>query len=346
MKVIIPLAGKGTRLRPHTHITPKPMLKVAGKPVMAYILEDLERLGNVEQVVYITGHLKEKVEQYTRETFSIPAVFIEQKVQDGTAGAVELARPHVDQPVLIIFVDTIFDADLSVINRTDADGIIWVKTVEDYQRFGVVVTDDDGNMTKIVEKPKTPISKRANIGLYYIRNWKLLYEGIAHVLKSPKNQGEYFLTDAFQYMIDQGAKIKVIDVDGWYDAGKIDTLLDTNRVMLEKGRARVPEGIDRTQIVEPVYIEDGVKISNSTVGPNVSIGAGTIIEHATVRDTIAGTNCRIVRSTLTNSLIGDEVIVAGVQGEVTLGDHSEVRQNGLTPLITRIASVREPRTGG
>ena len=327
MKVIIPLAGKGTRLRPHTHITPKPMLKVAGKPVMAYILEDLERLGNVEQVVYITGHLKEKVEQYTREAFSIPAVFIEQKVQDGTAGAVELARPHVDQPVLIIFVDTIFDADLSVINRTDADGIMWVKTVEDYQRFGVVVTDDDGNMTKIVEKPKTPISKRANIGLYYIRNWKLLYEGIAHVLKSPKNQGEYFLTDAFQYMIDQGAKIKVIDVDGWYDAGKIDTLLDTNRVMLEKGRARVPEGIDRTQIVEPVYIEDGVKISNSTVGPNVSIGAGTIIEHATVRDTIAGTNCRIVRSTLTNSLIGDEVIVAGVQGEVTLGDHSEVRQN-------------------
>ena len=327
MKVIIPLAGKGTRLRPHTHITPKPMLRIAGKPVMAYILEDLERLGNVEQVVYITGHLKEKVEQYTRETFSIPAVFIEQKVQDGTAGAVELARPHVDQPVLIIFVDTIFDADLSVINRTDADGIIWVKTVEDYQRFGVVVTDDDGNMTKIVEKPKTPISKRANIGLYYIRNWKLLYEGIAHVLKSPKNQGEYFLTDAFQYMIDQGAKIKVIDVDGWYDAGKIDTLLDTNRVMLEKGRARVPEGIDRTQIVEPVYIEDGVKISNSTVGPNVSIGAGTIIEHATVRDTIAGTNCRIVRSTLTNSLIGDEVIVAGVQGEVTLGDHSEVRQN-------------------
>ena len=191
----------------------------------------------------------------------------------------------------------------------------------------MVVTDDDGNMTKIVEKPKTPISKRANIGLYYIRNWKLLYEGIAHVLKSPKNQGEYFLTDAFQYMIDQGAKIKVIDVDGWFDAGKIDTLLDTNRVMLEKGRARVPEGIDRTQIVEPVYIEDGVKISNSTVGPNVSIGAGTIIEHATVRDTIAGTNCRIVRSTLTNSLIGDEVIVAGVQGEVTLGDHSEVRQN-------------------
>jgi glucose-1-phosphate thymidylyltransferase len=325
MKVIIPLAGKGTRLRPHTHITPKPMLKVAGKPVMAYILEDLERLGNVEQVIYITGHLKEKVEQYTREAFKIPAVFIEQQVQDGTAGAVELARPHVDQPVLIIFVDTIFDADLSVINRTDADGIIWVKEVEDYQRFGVVVTDADGNMTKIVEKPKTPISKRANIGLYYIRNWKLLYEGITHVLKSPKNMGEYFLTDAFQYMIDKGAKIRVIDVDGWYDAGKIDTLLETNRVMLEKGRARIPDGIDRSQVIEPVYIEDGVKLANSKVGPNVSLGAGTIVENATLRDTIAGSGCRIVRSVLTNSLLGDEVFVAGVKGEITLGSHSEVR---------------------
>ena len=325
MKVIIPLAGKGTRLRPHTHITPKPMLKVAGKPVMAYILEDLERLGNVDQVVYITGHLKENVEEYTRKAFSIPAVFIEQQVQDGTAGAVELARPYVDQPVLIIFVDTIFDADLSVIDRTDADGIIWVKTVEDYQRFGVVATDTDGHMTKIVEKPKTPISKRANIGLYYIRNWKLLYEGIAHVLQQPKNQGEYFLTDAFQYMIDKGARIKVIDVEGWYDAGKIDTLLETNRVMLEKGRARVPAGIDRSQIIEPVYIEDGVKIVNSKVGPNVCLGAGSIVEHATIRDTIAGTGCRIVRSTLRNSLIGDEVLVAGVEGEVTLGDHSEVR---------------------
>ncbi len=326
MKVIIPLAGKGTRLRPHTHLTPKPMLRVAGKPVMAYILEDLERLGTVEQVVYITGHLKEKVEQYARESFRLPAVFVEQEVQDGTAGAVQLAKPWVDQPVLIIFVDTIFDADLSIIDRTDADGIIWVKEVEDYQRFGVVVTDADGNMTKIVEKPSTPISKRANIGLYYIRNWRLLYEGIDHVLHQPRNQGEFFLTDAFQYMIDKGARIKVVDVEGWYDAGKIETLLDTNRVMLEKGRARVPEGIDRSQIVDPVYIEDGVQIANSVVGPNVSLGSGSIIENATLRDTIVGNRTRIVRSHLSRSLIGNDVFVAGVAGEVTLGDHAEIRQ--------------------
>lgn len=324
MKVIIPLAGKGTRLRPHTHVTPKPMLKVAGKPVMAYIMEDLERLGTVEQVIFITGHLKERVEEYAREAFKIPAVFIEQIVQDGTAGAVSLARDYVDQPVLIIFVDTIFDADLSIIDKSDADGIIWVKEVEDYQRFGVVVTDDQGYMTRIVEKPKEPISKKANIGLYYVRNWKLLYEGIDHVLRQPKNMGEYFLTDAFQYMIDKGARLQVVDVAGWYDAGKLETLLETNRVMLEKGRARVPAGIDPAQIVDPVYIENGVKIANSRVGPNVSIGAGTVIERSVLRDTIIGEKSRIVGSTLSDSLIGDEATVEGMRGRVTIADHSEV----------------------
>ena len=192
MKVIIPLAGKGTRLRPHTHITPKPMMKVAGKPVMSYVLDELQELGNVEQIIYITGHLKEKVEEFARAEIDIPSVFIEQKVQDGTAGAIALAKTYVDQPVLIIFVDTIFDADLSMVKSVDADGIIWVKEVEDYQRFGVVVTDKDGNMTKIVEKPKTPISKRANIGLYYIRNWKLLFEGIDYTSEAAEEPGRVF----------------------------------------------------------------------------------------------------------------------------------------------------------
>ncbi len=325
MKVISPLAGKGTRLRPHTHVTPKPMMRVAGKPVMSYVLDKLRDLGGIEQIIYITGHLKEKVEDFARKSLDIPSVFIEQKVQDGTAGAIALARDYVDQPVLIIFVDTIFDADLSVVNKTDADGIIWTKVVEDYQRFGVVVTDADGNMTKIVEKPSTPISKRANIGLYYVKNWKLLYEGIDHVLTQPKNQGEYFLTDAFQYMIDKGAKIKVIDVEGWYDAGKIETMLETNQTMLEKGRARKPEKANDSTIVDPVYIEDNVTLKGSTVGPNVSIGAGSVIENSQVSHSIVGTNARIARSTIINSLIGDDTVLEGITGEVTVGDHSEVR---------------------
>ena len=326
MKVIIPLAGKGTRLRPHTHLVPKPMLKIAGKPVMAYILEDLERLGGVDQVIYVTGHLKEKVEQYARTQFKLPAAFVEQTVQDGTAGAVKLAQPYVDQDVLIIFVDTIFETDLSVIKTTDADGIIWVKEVEDYQRFGVVVTDEDGNMTKIVEKPDTPISKRANIGLYYVKNWKLLYEGIDWTLKQPKNKGEYYLTDAFQYMIDKGAKLKVIDVEGWYDAGKLDTLLETNRIVLEKGAARRPKNLEASVTIhDPVFIEDDVTLSNSTIGPNVTLGKGSKVEGSTLTDTIVGSKGTIRHSQLHNSLIGDDVIIEGLKGELTVADHSEIR---------------------
>jgi glucose-1-phosphate thymidylyltransferase len=325
MKVIIPLAGKGTRLRPHTHITPKPMMKVAGKPVMSYILDDLKKLGTVEQIIYITGHLKEKVEEFARASTDIPSVFIEQKVQDGTAGAIALAREYVDQPVLIIFVDTIFDADLTAVKKVDADGIIWVKEVEDYQRFGVVVTDKDGNMTQIIEKPKTPISKRANIGLYYIRNWKLLFEGIDKVLRSPKNMGEYFLTDAFQYMIEKGAKIKVIDVEGWYDAGKIETMLETNETMLTKGRARRPERLDGSTIIDPVYIEENVTLKGSRIGPNVSVGEGSVIEDSEISHSIVGSGARISRSKVRNSLIGDGALLEGVNGEVTLGDHSEVK---------------------
>jgi glucose-1-phosphate thymidylyltransferase len=325
VKVIIPLAGKGTRLRPHTHITPKPMLRVAGRPVMQYILDDLAAFGAIEEVIYITGHLKERVEAYARQALPIRSVFIEQHVQDGTAGAVALARPHVDQPILIVFVDTIFDADLSVIRTTTDDGIIWTKEVDDYQRFGVVVTDADGYMTRIVEKPSTPISRHANIGLYYIRNWRLLFEGIDHVLAAPPNKGEYYLTDAFQYMIDHGARIKVIDVAAWYDAGKLDTLIETNRAMLERGYARRPDTAERSTIIDPVYVEAGVRLVDSTIGPNVSVGRGTVIEGSTLRDTIIGDGAHITRAELTHSLIGDGVVLDGVRGVVTIGDHSEVR---------------------
>jgi glucose-1-phosphate thymidylyltransferase len=326
MKVIIPLAGKGTRLRPHTHTVPKPMLRVAGKPVMDYVLDDVKRLGGVEEVIYITGHLKEAVERHVHAVHGdLPARFIEQQVQDGTAGAVALARAYVEQPVLIIFVDTIFDADLSIVRTTDADGIIWTKTVEDYQRFGVVVTDEHGMMTRIVEKPCEPISKRANIGLYWVRDWRLLYEGIDHVLKSPANKGEYYLTDAFQYMIDKGAKLKVVDVDGWYDAGQVGTLLETNQAVLEKGRARKPDPVPAgVTIVDPVYVADGVTLADCTIGPNVSIGAGTVVEGSHLRDTIVGEHSAIRRASLHGSLIGDHVIAEGVRGVVNLGDHAQV----------------------
>ena len=180
-------------------------------------------------------------------------------------------------------------------------------------------------MTRIVEKPKEPISKRANIGLYYIRNWKLLFEGLDHVLASPPHLGEYFLTDAFQYMIDHGARIEVRDVAGWYDAGKIETLLETNRVVLERGGSRSPVDAHGCRIVDPVYVEDNVTLRGSTVGPNVSIGSGTVIEDSEISHSIVGSDAKITKSRLTNSLVGDSVVLDGLRGEVTVGDDSEVR---------------------
>jgi glucose-1-phosphate thymidylyltransferase len=330
MKVIIPLAGKGTRLRPHTHLVPKPMLKVAGKPVIDYVMDDLAKLGGVEEIIYITGHLKEKVESYVRAKYPWKSVFVEQKEQKGTADAIRLAAPYVDQPVMIIFVDTIFDADLSVIKTSKDDGIIWAKEVEDYQRFGVIVSDASGHMTKIVEKPTEPISKNANIGLQYIANWKLMFEGIEHVMRQPANKGEFYLTDAFQYMVDKGARLKVEQVDGWYDAGKLDTLLETNEIMLRKRHmARRPGNLPAdVKVVDPVYIEDGVQIRRSTVGPNVSIGAGTVIENSELRHTIVGTKGKITSSHLHDSLIGDEVVIQRVRGSLTIGDHAELLGDG------------------
>lgn len=322
MQVIIPLAGKGTRLRPHTHLVPKPMLKVAGRPVMDWVMDRLEGL-QISEIIYITGHLKEQVEEYVLKRYAYTSRFIEQKVQDGTAGAVNLARPYVTEPVLIIFVDTVFEADLTLINRAKADGIIWAKEVEDYQRFGVVVTDKDGYMTKIVEKPSTPISKLANIGLYYIRDVGALWKGIDHVLASPTNKGEYYLTDAFQHMIEHGRKILTAEVGGWYDCGKLDTLLETNEILLRKGSAKHRE-FPGVSIHDPVLIQDGVTIEKSVIGPNVTLEAGTKVVNSHLAHVIVGNRCEVLDSTLHHSMLGDRVSVRGLKGSTTLGDDSEV----------------------
>ncbi|MBW3629058.1 MAG: NTP transferase domain-containing protein [Gemmatimonadetes bacterium] len=333
MKVVIPLAGKGTRLRPHTHVTPKPLLRVGDKPVMSYILDDLRGLG-VSEAVFVTGHLKEKVEDYIRKEYpEFTAHFVEQPVQNGTAGAVDLARDFIDEDLLIMFVDTLFDADLTMVQRLPEEvaGVIWVKEVEDYQRFGVVVTDGDGYMTQIVEKPSEPISKRANIGLYYIRDWRLLFEGIAHVLASPASTGgEYYLTDAFQYMIDHGAKLKVVDVEGWYDAGKPETLLETNLHVLSTTRGKSPSSKRGVVIREPVHIADGVELEECEIGPNVTISAGTKVRGSRLRDAIVGAGAQIDGCELHDSLIGDRVVLRGVRGAVDIGDDSLVGVEGAT----------------
>ncbi len=329
MKAIIPLAGKGSRLRPHTFATPKPLLRVGGRPVMSYILDDLQGLG-IEEIVFVVGYLRDVVREYIEHEYpDITGHYVAQEVQDGTAGALQLAAPYVDEDVLILFVDTLFDADLTLVRSLPEEwsGVIWAKEVEDYQRFGVILTDETGAMTRIVEKPSEPVSRLANIGLYYIRDHELLFEGIEHTMNSsPGPSGEYYLTDAFQYMVDQGARIRTAPVAGWYDCGKLETLLDTNRHLLETTRGGVdPDAVvENTTLVEPVRIEEGVVLRDSSVGPNVTLERGVSVEGSTLADVIVGDGASIESSSLRDSMVGSRARISGFSGSLSVAADSEV----------------------
>ena len=308
MKVILPVAGKGTRLLPITRHVPKPLIRVAGRPVLDYVMDKFEGM-DVEELIFITGHLKEQVETFVRGRYQLPSRFVEQEVQDGTAGAVKLAQPFIDGPVLIVFVDTVFDADLSLAKTADADGVIWAKEVDDYQRFGVIVTDEHGYMERIVEKPSEPISRLANIGLYYIEDWETLYAGIDKTMAGPQMKGEWFLTDAFQFMVDNGKRLLTAEVDGWHDCGKVKTVLETNRHLLENGYATAVGEMPGTSLVEPVRIEADTIVRDSTLGPNVVVETGAVVEGSTLRDVIVSRGATVRNATVVHSLIGQDAKV-------------------------------------
>lgn len=333
MKAVIPVAGKGTRLRPHTHHTPKPLVKVAGKPVLSYLLDDLVELG-VDEIVFIVGHLREPMSAWIEAEYpGIRSHFVVQEVQDGTAGAVALAEPYIDEDVLVAFADAVFEVDygMTATLGTESDAVLWAKVVEDYQRYGVIVTNEDGSMKKIVEKPSEPVSKLANIGLYYIRNHELLFEGIRHTLASdPGPSGEFYLTDAFQYMVDNGGRLLTAPVDGWWDAGKPETLLETNGHLVSNARGGVDPSADvqGAEIVEPVRIEAGVTVRGGRIGPNVTLEEGASVEESTLEHTVVGAGATIRNSELGQSMIGAHAEITGAKGSMRVTDHSMVDAGG------------------
>lgn len=333
MKAVIPVAGKGTRLRPHTHHTPKPLVKVAGNPVLSYLLDDLVELG-VEEIVFIVGHLREPMQAWIEAEYpGLRGHFVVQEVQDGTAGAVALAEPWIDEDVLVAFADAVFDVDYGMTETlgAESDAVLWAKVVEDYQRYGVIVTNDDGSMKKIVEKPSEPVSKLANIGLYYIRNHELLFEGIRHTLASdPGPSGEFYLTDAFQYMVDNGGRLLTAPVDGWWDAGKPETLLETNEHLVSGSRGGVDASADvqGAEIVEPVRIEAGVTVRGGRIGPNVTLEEGSTVEESTLEHTVVGAGATVKGSTLSQSMIGAHAEITGATGSMRVTDHSMVDAGG------------------
>jgi len=297
---------------------------------MSYILDDLQELG-IRDVVFVIGYLGDVIKEYMAAEYpDIHPEYVVQEVQDGTAGAVKLAQPFIDDEMLILFVDTIFDADLSMAKSLAPEwsGVIWAKEVEDYQRYGVIVTDSNSAMTKIVEKPEEPISKLANIGLYYIRDHELLFEGVDVALNNPPGpSGEFYLTDAFQYMVDQGSKILTAPVEGWYDCGKPETLLETNAHLLRTTRGWVSPTalVDSTTLGDDLRVEDGVVLEGSTLGSNVTVEAGARIVNSSIRNCIIGPGAVIENSVLRDSLIGGHSTIRGFNGKLSVSDHSMIK---------------------
>lgn len=322
MKVIIPLAGLGTRLRPHTHTKPKPLLWVAGKTVLDHVLERLEDL-HFDEVVFIVGHLGEQIRDHVEANYDFAASYVEQKDLKGQAHALYLAREHLTGPVFIVFVDTIFEADLRFLKDISSDGVAFVKEVEDPRRFGIV-TLQDGFITSFVEKPDEPISNLALVGMYYIKNSNHLLECVKQVLERHiKTKGEYYIADALQLMVDGGAKLETRTVEVWQDCGKPEALLATNRYLLEKTGGQEKE-TENSVIIAPVHIAHSASISNSIIGPYVSVAGQVVIEDSIIRDSIIDQGAHIQDAMLRASLVGSHAWVRGHLTKVDIGEHSRV----------------------
>ncbi len=324
MKVVIPLAGFGTRLRPHTYTKPKPLVNVAGKPVLGHILDKLQGLA-IDEVVFIVGYLGEQIEEYVTSNYDFPARYIEQKKLLGQAHALYLARDVLSGPLVIIFVDTIFDADLSLLMDEQADGVIYVKEVEDPRRFGVVVVRD-GYIAQLIEKPSEMENNLAVIGLYYIKDSQFLMRCVAELIERDiKTKGEYFLADALQIMIDEGARFRAERVDVWEDCGKPETVLQTNRYLLRKSGGQTGH-LDNSVVIPPVYVAKNAQVSDSVIGPYVTIAENSIVRRSIIQDSIVNKGALIEDAMLADSLIGDNAMVRGTFERLNVGDSSQVDQ--------------------
>lgn len=321
---IIPVAGVGTRLRPHTHTLPKVLLHVAGKPIIAHILDDLPQLG-IQEAVLIVGYMGDLVREYVARNYpNLRAHFVEQPERLGLGHAVSLAAPYVnDRPVLIILGDTIFEADLHTVIGGPKNSI-GVKAVDDPRRFGIVELDRNGRVTLLVEKPERPASNLAITGIYYFISSGPLFRALEEIQrKNIRTKGEFQLTDAMELMVQQGVELTTFPVEGWYDCGKTETLLETNRVLLDKKVGT--RAIDGSVIHPPVSIAATATVANCILGPHVSIAAGAKLRNAVVKDSIINENATVEDMLIEGSVVGENAIVRGAFKRLNVGDSSELQ---------------------
>lgn len=323
VKAIIPAAGSGKRLRPITSTLPKALVQVAHQPILGHILEHLQASGITRAVLVISpeGHA---IVDYAMKAF--PQMRFESVVQENPKGlghAVALTRDVAEGgELLIIYGDTIIEADLKPVLATTADGAIGVREVEDPSRFGVVL-EEDGRITKLVEKPKELISHLAIVGVNYIRDSVALYDALDYIMKEGvKTRGEYQLTDAFQRMLEVGRTLVSFPVEQWFDCGTAGTLLETNRHLLTK-MSHKPQGEGST-FIPPVFVDPSATVRHSVVGPNVTIGAGAEVENCVLRDCLVNGEARLTNCNLRDSVIGYAAEVHWPPQQLVLGDYTTI----------------------
>ncbi|MCF8428452.1 MAG: NTP transferase domain-containing protein [Bacteroidia bacterium] len=327
MKAIIPVAGIGTRLRPHTHTQPKALIPIAGKPILAHITESLIDAGILD-FVFVIGYLGDKIEHYILTHYpNINAQFVIQTTGKGVGHAIWLARECVkpEEEILIVFGDTIVDADLKEICAKEGNWL-GIKKVEDPRLFGVAEVDSSGTIIRVIEKPAIPKSNMALVGVFKIKDSaKLLEELDTNLAKKLKTHGEFTLTDAISQMINLGFTFHSFGVDNWFDCGKKEILLETNSLLLKRLNYDTSQyHFDNTIIIPPVFIGEGCKISNSIIGPNVSVGEHAILNYATLNDSIIGPYAQIEYAILHRSLIGNDAFLKGMSQSLNIGDSTEI----------------------
>jgi glucose-1-phosphate thymidylyltransferase len=333
MKAIIPVAGAGTKLRPHTYTQPKALIPLAGKTILSIIVDQLKEAG-ITDFIFIIGYLGEKIQDFVTHQYpELTCHFITQNERYGTGHAIDLTKSIVgDDEVLIVLGDTIAEYDVHEVMNSP-HSMLGVKKVDDPRNFGVAEISEDGFISRVVEKPAIPKSNMALVGVYKIRETATLFTCLKKIQENNiRTYDEFNLTDALECMIQQGAKFRAIKVQNWFDCGKKESLLESNAILLKKfgGNVSQEHGFKNSIIIPPVSIGDGCIIQNSVIGPNVAIGDNTILNHTIVKDSIIGAYSNLFEIVLNSSLIGSDADVRGGSRNLNIGDNTAIDLGGST----------------
>ncbi len=327
MKAIIPVAGAGTKLRPHTYTQPKALIPLAGKTILSIIVDQLREAG-IQEFIFIIGYLGQKIQDYVKEKYpDLHVHFVQQNERHGIGHAIQLTKNIVgDDEIFVVLGDTICEYDVKQVLEMPNSGL-GVKRVDDPRDFGVAEIGEDGFITRVVEKPQIPKSNMALVGVYRIKETAFLFDCLeSNIRNQVMSRGEFSITDALECMIQHGARFQAFKVQNWFDCGKKETLLESNATLLKKfGSVIAPEhNFENTIIVPPVSIAKGCEVRNSIIGPNVTIGEKTIVNYSIIKDSIIGSFADLYDIVLTHSLIGSDTEVKGESRSLNIGDNTEI----------------------